>query len=296
MNYPKISIVTHCYNRENYIAETIESVISQNYPNLEYIVIDDGSTDKSWDIIQKYRSKLSTIRLEGQRDNAVPALNIGLAKASGEIMTWLNAKNILLPKSLFLIAEIFSSFSEVEWLTGLASTINEQGSVVRILPRRKNKYDYLIGNWRVIQQESTFWRKSLWEKAGGKLDENFNLIFDTELWTRFFKYASIYHLDTIVGAYRKIPDAQSIKNKDVLEPHAHRAILNLENAVSEKELSLVTWYKVLHACRKAVRNIPDAMYIKIPFLKNFYHLGIVYIFEDQKWRIVKRNPFRIFSS
>jgi glycosyltransferase involved in cell wall biosynthesis len=186
MQYPKISLVTACFNHKDYIAETIESIVSQGYPNLEYIVIDDGSTDGSWEIIQKYKHKLYLCeRLEGYRDTVTIALNYGIKKTSGNIMGWLNSDDILLPKSLFSIAKIFGDNPKVEWFTGMASTINQRGELVNSILRLKSKNDFLIGEWKVIQQESTFWRRGLWEKSGGALNEAQKWAFDTELWTKF---------------------------------------------------------------------------------------------------------------
>ena len=200
--YPKISLVTACYNHADFIAETIESILSQNYPNLEYIVIDDGSTDGSWDIIQKYKNKLTVCeRMEGYRDTPTIALNYGLKKGTGEIMGWLNSDDILLPGSLFRIAKIFAGNERVEWLTGMESTINSTSELVKSNLRLKNKYDFLIGDWKIIQQESTFWRRSLWEKTGATLSKGW--AFDTELWTRFFMETDHYHVDVPLGAFRK---------------------------------------------------------------------------------------------
>src|SRR3989344_3292956 len=100
MNWPKISIVTQCFNREKFIAQTIESILGQNYPNLEYIVIDDNSTDRSWEIIQRYKSKLAVCeRLEGLRDNPAYATNYGFSKAAEDGKTY--SRNPLFGAVLF---------------------------------------------------------------------------------------------------------------------------------------------------------------------------------------------------
>lgn len=293
MKYPTISIVTACHNHEKYIAETIESILSQNYPSLQYVVINDGSTDKSDQIIKKYRKYLHYYEdWSGYRKTVIPALNKAFSKTDGEIMGWLNSKNILLPKSLFTIAEILSQLKRVEWLTGVATTIDDKGKIINVCLRKKNIYDYLIGNWQVIQQESTFWRRSLWERTGGKLNEGDKWAFDTGLWARFFKEAELYHVNTILGAYRKILTARSIRSKDVYKEYSDKAIQRLKKSVSRKKFRLAKYYRVLYFFKNVLRNIPDKFYIKIPFLNRFYHFVINYKLEDQKWHISKKNPFR----
>lgn len=187
MSYLKIGLVTACYNHQNNIQETIESVLGQNYPQLKYIVLDDGSTDKSWSIIRKYKDRLYHCqRLKGYRKTVATALNLGFKKLDVDILGWINSDDILLPKSLFVINQVFSQLKNIQWLTGVATTINANTEMVKVSLRRKNKYDYLLKNWSVIQQESTFWRKNLWQKAGGFLNDNYLQAFDSELWTRFF--------------------------------------------------------------------------------------------------------------
>ena len=109
MHYPKISIITISLNSEKYIEECIRSVVEQNYPALEYIIIDGGSTDGTLDIINKYATKISVVVSERDSGPAI-ALNKGFAKATGDIMGWLNSDDRLHTKSLFAIAEIFQSW------------------------------------------------------------------------------------------------------------------------------------------------------------------------------------------
>ncbi len=292
-SHPKISIITPCYNHEKYIAETIESVLSQGYPNLEYIVIDDGSTDKSWEIIQKYKDKLFYVeRLEGYRDTPIHAINYGFSKSSGEILGWINSKNILLFNSLFTIAEIFNQFEEIEWLTGIATAINDKSQIVKVVPYKKNIYDYLIGKWQVIQQESTFWKKSLWERIGSELEGRRKWSFDTGLWVKFFRETELYHANTIFGAYRWIPGAQSIRQKDVFEEHTLKALEELKGTASERQIGLAGYYRMLYLLRHGLKNIPDSMYRKMFFLNKFYYSTVDYKLEDQGWHINKINPFK----
>jgi glycosyltransferase involved in cell wall biosynthesis len=297
MTYPKISIIIHCFNRENYIRETLDSILQQEYPNLELIVIDDGSTDKSWEIIKSYGSKISYMEhLQGSRTSPVPALNIGFSKATGDILMWLNTKNILLHKSLFIIGEVFTTLPQVEWMTGLASMIDDRSLSLRILSVYRNKYDFLAGKWEVIQQESTCWRRSLWEKTGGSMDSHFEWAFDIALWVKFFKVAPLYQINTIIGAYRETATSQSIQNRSVFLSHVHEALKEQWTGITAKERMLYYLYRLCYALRIFLRIIPDSIFGKIPFL-HIYGASIVrYSKIKEKWEPEARiaNPFHKF--
>lgn len=293
---PKISIVVHSYNRERYIAETIESVLSQGYPNLELIVIDDNSSDRSWEIIQNYKDKISYMeKLNGKRDSPVEAINYGFSKSSGEIMHWINAKNILLHRSLFVVSDIFNSFPEVAWFTGLNSLLDDKSRVVLVGMRgKKSIYDFLVGRHNVIQQESTFWRRSLWNKVGGKFDPRYDWYFDFALWCKFFRYAEHFFIDTIIGAYRKIPSGKSTADRESLKP-TENLIFNNFRKESSFTLRLSAYvYKILRLGAPILALIPHSIYVSLPFFKRYAINTISYEYQSggQKASIKKENPFR----
>ena len=299
--YPKITIVTQCFNRQETISDTIESILSQGYPNLEYIVIDDSSMDKSWDIIQKYKGKVTYMeRLGGQRKNPIYALNYGFSKATGDILTWINAKNILMPRSLFTIAEVFTSFKEIEWVTGMGTTIDGQGKIVYVGGSNYDFYDYLSPRGSaVIQQESTFFTRSLWEKAGGKFNERYTNAFDVCLWCEhFFPRAKLYHIDTIIGAYRKSPHSLSIKYGKEFADFETLARKKMSELVPPKELFHAKVYRALKFFRPLLRNIPDDAFSKIPLLKRYSHIHLKFrTIENDSGVLMKylKNPFRHFD-
>ncbi len=221
MQYPKISIVTISFNSAQYVEDMILSILNQQYPNLEYIIIDGGSTDGTIDIIEKYRSQLAVFISEPDKGPA-DALNKGFKKATGEIMGWLNTDDRLHPKSLFAVAEMFNGLKDVSWVMGFPTWFNASGTCLNEIHYNRNKpyyypqyigdnlhlkfarwskWRFAMGDFSAIQQESVFWRRSLWEKAGGHIKEEY-LAFDLELWTRFFEHAQLHTAQVLVGGFR----------------------------------------------------------------------------------------------
>ena len=206
MKYPKISIVTPSYNDARYIERTILSVIDQGYPNLEYIIIDGGSTDGSVDIIKKYQDRISYWISE--RDNGMYyAIQKGFERSSGDIMGWINSDDVLHPGSLFTIGQIFGDYPAVNWLEGFPNTIDEQGRIVYassvyevdklFFYQKKHQHSF-----KYIQQESTYWRRDLWERAGAYISTSYKYAGDFELWMRFFRMEKLHTVYALLGSFR----------------------------------------------------------------------------------------------
>jgi glycosyltransferase involved in cell wall biosynthesis len=198
---PKISIITPVINRVQFLEETILSVISQGYPNLEYIIIDGGSTDGSLEIIKKHEKFISYWVSEPD-SGMYHAIQKGFDRSTGEIMAWLNSDDIYKPVSLNMIASIFND-TEVEWITGMGSLYNKEGNCVKTNNLMKwSKSRVWLKDYKWIQQENTFWKRSLWEKSGGSINIDLKYAGDFELWCRFFKHAELYSVHTSFAGFR----------------------------------------------------------------------------------------------
>jgi glycosyltransferase involved in cell wall biosynthesis len=205
LKYPKISIITPSYNQVEFLGKAIESVLNQNYPNLEYIIIDGGSTDGSKELIESYSTRLTY--WESAKDKGqYYAINKGFEKSTGDIMAWLNSDDMYFKGALNTIAEIFTSFDDVNWVMGVPTVFDEQDRAIvadRNRKRRCSRFHYLASNdYEWIQQESTFWRRSLWDKSGGNINTNYKLAADFELWMRFYEHSKLDILDSLIGGFR----------------------------------------------------------------------------------------------
>jgi glycosyltransferase involved in cell wall biosynthesis len=249
--WPRISLVTAVYNGERYLEDTIRSVLEQRYPNLEYIIVDDGSTDGTVEIIKKYQEHLACW-FSQTNQGLYPALNAGFARSSGEIMGWLNANDKLHTKGLFVVGSVFRDLPEVEWITGRATLFNDDGMTVMVLPvPRWSRYRFLAGANRYIQQESTYWRCSLWDKAGGALSTVYRAEGDFDLWVRFFRYAKLYPVDALIGGWRSHAGSLSHGN---LDGYNRRC-----DEILEGELERIPrgkWIRMFRSVHPAIRRVP----------------------------------------
>jgi len=212
--WPRITLVTAVYNGEEYLEATIRSIVNQGYPNLEYIVVDDGSTDRTAEIIRKYEREVSCWFSQANQ-GLYAALNAGFARSTGEIMGWLNSSDMLQVNGLFTVGSIFRELRDVEWITGRPTKISATGMTIDVLPiPRWSRGRFLAGANKYIQQESTFWRRSLWKRAGGRLSTEYGAEGDFELWVRFFRHARLHSVNALIGGYRLHDHALSSSNME----------------------------------------------------------------------------------
>ena len=238
MEWPRISIVTPCLNAAAYLEQALDSVLGQGYPELQYVVVDGGSTDGTLDVIRRHERHLSAWVSEPDRGHA-DALNKGFARTNGAVMGWLNADDLLHRGSLRLLGRLFARFPEMEWLTGQASHMDEGGSVLAVGPAREwSRLAFLSGEYRWIQQESTYWRRSLWDRAGGRLSESVGLACDFELWVRFFRHARLHSTEGLIGAFRYHPTQATATRLADYEQQAHQVRMDELATLLESGLPL----------------------------------------------------------
>lgn len=283
--WPKISIVTPSYNQGPFIEDTIRSVILQGYPNLEYIIIDGGSTDHTVDIVKKYEKNL-TYWVSEKDNGQTEAINKGFQKATGDILAYLNSDDIYMPYTFRLVAETFIRFGEVRWLTGFKThlhagyVISPSTNATYLFDQKLFRKGYhilpLLG-WN--QQPSTFWRKELFQMAGQGFNEAIDGNMDINLWIRFSDYAQLYFLGATIGLMRKHPGqkSQNIDNSWEL----------FERQQEYLRLHPLWW-------RKLIKRLYQVPFLRFFLKRLFYNPTgrmIIWDYLKNDWIIVKKSIF-----
>ncbi len=234
---PGLALVTPSFNQGPYLEQALSSVLDQAEDGLEYVVVDGGSTDGSLEILRRFGPRLTDWSSRPDR-GMYDALNQGFERTTAEIMGWLNADDFYLAGSLAVVREVFDRFPEVEWLASArpaACNRHGQRHRVRRLPGFHEQAfwhgEYVVGvapywsGW--IPQESTFWRRSLWRRAGGALDDRLDHAGDFDLWARFYGHTELVGLDHSLGVFRRQPEQKTAVHltgyiaeaRSVLESH-----------------------------------------------------------------------------
>ncbi len=202
---PKISIITPSFNQAPFIERTIRSVLDQGYPNLEYIVMDGGSTDGTVEILKRYSGQLkwASEKDKGQAD----AINKGIQMATGDVIAYLNSDDVYSPGALIHVGEFFREHAEAMWVTGRCRIIDEQDREMRSaitayknLLLRHFSYSLLLVT-NPVSQPATFWRQEAM-KEFGLFDENEHLVMDYDYWLRIGKKYPLVVLEEYLAAFR----------------------------------------------------------------------------------------------
>ena len=206
--WPKVSIVTPSYNQAEFIEETIRSVLLQNYPDIEYIVIDGGSTDGSVDIIRKYEPWLSYWTSEPDRGQS-HAINKGWRRSNGDIIAWLNSDDLYEASAIHKVVEFFQSNKDVDMVYGDCLVIDEKGGLEGKSPCMEFSLEALVCNTWFVAQPATFIRRSVLDTVG-LINENLNLVMDWEFWLRIaLNEFKISYFPETLASYRKYKNAKT---------------------------------------------------------------------------------------
>jgi glycosyltransferase involved in cell wall biosynthesis len=226
-----VSIITPSYNQAPFLEQTMLSVLEQDYPHIEYIVIDGSSTDNSVEIIKKYANRL-TYWVSEKDSGQAEAINKGFVRAQGEILAWLNSDDYYMLNTVSVAVRCFEQHPEVVMVYGDMLAVDGDGNTINLLKYKQLSLEDLLC-FQIIGQPSVFFRRSALEKAG-MLEPTFHFMLDHQLWIRLAQQGGILHIPQIWSAARYHPGA---KNRARAAEFGREAFRVLDWAKDQPELS-----------------------------------------------------------
>ena len=209
---PLVSIVTPSFNQGKYLERTILSVLNQDYPKIEYFVMDGDSTDNSVEIIQKYSSRIAywqSVKDQGQTD----AINQGFAKANGQIYAWLNSDDTYESHAVSQAVDYLLNHPDVGMVYGDCNFIDADDRLIGKFNAKQTDYEKLRTGYVHIPQQAAFWRADLWKQVA-PLDTSIYFAMDYDLWLRLAKTTNVMYIPKLWANFRLHGDAKTISEDD----------------------------------------------------------------------------------
>ena len=215
-NLPTVSIITPTLNQGQYIQQTIESVLTQDYPHIEFVIVDGGSTDNTEKILSNYKNHIKYIRKKGS--SQTNAINYGLKIAKGDIVTYLNSDDFYQPHALKKVVGYFVEHDKAMWLTGLCQIVDEKNIPIRgdsnmykimfpkcMRPRLTREIVQYVG------QPATFWRRRVHQEIG-YFDETLRYTMDYDFWMRLFHLYPLHFIDDTLASFRVHKNSKTFRD------------------------------------------------------------------------------------
>jgi len=276
--WPKISVITPSYNQGEFIEETIRSVLLQGYPNLEYIVIDGGSSDNSVGIIKKYEPWLSCMISEPDQGQA-DAINKGFALATGEILAWLNSDDTYAPDALWTAGDFLTKHPAVGMVYSDCRIVDEDGAEISTWQSKEFSFAAELCFPNLIPQPTVFFRRTVMNEAGF-LNTRLHYAFDYEFWLRIGLLFNIKRIRGISANFRSHSRSKTVSEIDRFWPEVFQVL----NTVFSSALLPVD-LKALK--KKAVSNV-------------YFEMALQYYREYQNFKAaktvmksIKHNPWQL---
>ena len=253
-NKPLVTIVTPSYNQGLFIEKTILSVLNQSYRNIQYILVDGGSTDNTMDTVNKYRDKIDIVIHEKDNGQA-DAINKGFILAQGELAGWLNSDDILYPECVERIVELYSQKPDGSIF------YNRNGRIINYMDEKVRDYkkfipdgNYLLTKKYDVLQQGSFYRTDILQKVN-YLDPTIYYCMDLDLWLKLSKYGPIYSLDLPpLSAFRIWENSKTFTGGLKFLKNIREVLLRNGAAFYSKTVIITYWYGIKSVVKKAFKS------------------------------------------
>jgi glycosyltransferase involved in cell wall biosynthesis len=251
---PRISIITPSYNQGEFLEDTILSILNQDYPNLEYFIVDGGSTDNSLEIIKKYENRIDWWVSEPDRGQS-HAINKGLARATGDIINWINSDDLLFPGALQRVADCFLRHKgEVDLMTGENARISADGKILKISSPASRRAMSLRNLIMPIGQQSSFFTRRALDLAG-PLKEDLHAIMDMDFYERILGQGGKFaRFQGLVGAIRNHPKAKGFAQTELWDRELPQYFQQRRSTPFSQRLAFIRMYVIRVFDRSLIRG------------------------------------------
>lgn len=253
----KITVITVCLNSGEHLSQTLASVGSQSWQDIEHIVVDGGSQDTTLDILREAAENNPKLRFSSEPDNGISdAMNKGIALATGEVVAFLHADDFYADSNVLAeVAAIFEARPDIEWVTGGLQHVAADGNVIRRFPVRRWSYQRLLrGN--ILFHPATFVRRCCFEAVGG-FEAGLRYVMDYDLWLRLGRRSSPYLIDRPLACFRLHSGSVSVKSVD--------AAFREELQVRLQYLQGKPLHKALHRLYFILKLLPNRQSVRCRF-------------------------------
>jgi glycosyltransferase involved in cell wall biosynthesis len=246
---PKISVITPSYNSGRFIEQTIQSVLSQGYPNLEYLVMDGGSTDNTLEILQKYQGSVNWVSEKDRGQSH--AINKGFALATGDVLAYLNADDIYEKGALHTVGKYFLNHPDAYWVTGRCKFIDPNGEEIRKLATLYKYLWLLLGSYKAlmvtdyVSQPATFWHRNIIDRIG-QFNETLHYAMDYDFSLRVGKTFKLWRIRQFLASYRIHRSSKTFSSPySIINQFTEDLMIAENNGASKRIVKLHTFHNAL---------------------------------------------------
>ncbi len=283
---PTVSVVVPSFNQGTFIGQTVDSILSQDFADLECLVMDGGSTDDTLDALHRYDDDPRLVWVSEPDRGQSNAINKGLTRAQGQYLSYLNSDDLLMPGAVSAVVAYFEAHPDVDIIEGDLSFIDANGATIGRLPGRPFVLSELLSGRHRFNQAGAFWRSNLTQRIG-LMDESLHYTMDHDYWARAaLAGATIAYVPGVRAAFRFHDDSKTVSQTDgfLSDWEALLSRLEQEHAGDPAFVRMIEQSRTASAWRNAV---------------HFWREGKLDSVRPQLWRVVARHPSlprRVFSA